>query len=126
MQRDLDKIRNIMLYLEENLIPGKEISSSDIPYYEENNDNDYLVLTEHIRQLVEINFIEEHNIRLSGLTIYYIKRITSDGHDFIQAIKNESVWNQTKDMAKKAGGGTIPIMVEFAKEYIKSRFSLTS
>lgn len=120
MKRDLDKIRNIMIYLEAKLQPNKEINSLDLPFYKkDSNDEDYLNMNEHITLLVESNFIKEHSISRQGSKIYYITRITSDGHDFLDALRSESVWNKVKEKTVNAGRFTLSLVVELGKEYIK-------
>ena len=41
------------------------------------------------------------------------------GHDFLDALRADSVWSVVKEKTKQAGGATIAIMVEVAKDYIK-------
>ena len=120
MKRDIEKIRNIMLYLEENLEPNKEICSTDLPFYDKLDDNDYLIMKEHITLLVESNLVEEHNVTLKGFKIFYFRRITNKGYDFLDALRNDNVWNEVKDKTVKAGGYTLSFLVELGKDYIKS------
>jgi hypothetical protein len=119
MKRDMDKIRDIMLYLEKNLMPGQEIQSTDLPFYDKKDDQDYMVMTEHIKILIENNLIEEFHTKLQGFTIYNITRITTQGHDFLDVLRKDSVWNKTKEKASQVGGFTLATMIEFGKEYIK-------
>jgi hypothetical protein len=123
MIRDLEKLRGIMLHLEGNLTPGSEISSTDLPFTD-GTDEDYSILDEHIKLLLEDNLIEARAISIRGVTLYYIFRITSSGHEFISAFKEDTIWNAVKEKATKVGGFTIPILVELGKETIKNQLGL--
>jgi hypothetical protein len=46
-------------------------------------------------------------------------RMTAFGHDYLGAIRNETVWNKTKAGAKKIGGATVQMMWEMAIVYLK-------
>ena len=62
----MELLRNIMLYLEEQLTPGKSIQSIDLSsFYEENNDDSYRILAEHIKMLVENELIEAKPLSIS-------------------------------------------------------------
>jgi hypothetical protein len=41
-------------------------------------------------------------------------RITNRGHDFIEAIRNDTTWNKSKEIAEKAGVKTVNILFEIA------------
>lgn len=120
MKRDIELLRNIMLYLEENLMPGKSIQSTNLSsFYEESNDDSYRIFSDHIAMLLESGLIEAKPLHAGGFTIYLISRITSIGHDFLDALRADSVWAVVKQKTKQAGGATIAIMIEVAKDCIK-------
>ncbi|WP_299864171.1 DUF2513 domain-containing protein [uncultured Roseobacter sp.] len=41
-------------------------------------------------------------------------RLTNDGHDFIAAVRQDTVWNKTKETASKAGSVTLSMLFEIA------------
>lgn len=120
MKRDLDLIRNIMIYLEKNLQPGKDINTTDLPFYNQNDDEDYQVMSEHIKLIIENGYIEVIKNPIRGFTFFYITRITTQGHDFLDALRNEKVWNQVKEKTLSASGFTLSFLVDLGKEYIKN------
>lgn len=123
MKRDLDLLRNIMIYLEDNLVPSNIMQSTDIALY--HTDDEYKIMAEHIRMLLEIGYIEcgkPCNTRVG--TIYLIKRVTSNGHDFLDALRNDTTWNHVKEKAKGLPGMTIGILLDLGKEYIKTKYLL--
>jgi len=46
-------------------------------------------------------------------------RMTNAGHDYLAAIRDDTVWNKTKDAAKEVGGMTLGMMKDVAVAYIK-------
>lgn len=50
----------------------------------------------------------------------YAYRMTAAGHDFVEAIRNDTVWNRTKEAAANVGGVTLGFLGEIAKGYIRS------
>ena len=46
-------------------------------------------------------------------------RLTSRGHDYLDAIRSDTIWKKTKDGASILGGATLGIMFDLAKAYIK-------
>lgn len=52
-----------------------------------------------------------------------IKQITSmtyQGHEFLDSVRDKTIWGKTKAIAKKAGAESIKILVEIAKEVAKA------
>lgn len=117
MKRDLDKIRDIMLYLEENLKPYSYVDASEINLYEIENNDSFLCLVEHINLLEEDNYIEVKGKTFGGNCSIF--RITSKGHDFIDTFRNDTIWNKVKEKTIIAGGYTLSFLVEAGVEYIK-------
>lgn len=118
MKRDLDLLRDIMIYLEENLVPGGNIQSTNISLCD-GSDEEYKKLSEHIKLLIEDGFIETSKpMMMGGFAIFIILRITSKGHDFLDALRNDTVWNNTKEKMKEIGGFTLGIAIDIAKGYL--------
>jgi len=118
MKRDLDLLRDIMIYLEDNLAPGEHIQSTNITLYD-GSDEEYKKLSEHIKLLIDDGLIETAKPLIAqGFSIFMINRITSKGHDFLDALRSETVWNQTKEKMQEIGGYTLGVAIEIAKGYI--------
>jgi RIO-like serine/threonine protein kinase len=49
----------------------------------------------------------------------YTYRMTSKGHDYLDAIRSDTVWNKTKEGAAKVGGMTLGMMKDLAIAYVK-------
>ena len=113
MKRDLEKFRKILFYLEEHLEAGSTISSTALPFYDKGNNQEYNILIEHVRLLSESGLIEERHVP----TEYNILRITAQGHDFLDALRNETVWNKTKEKMKELGSSSLGLAIKLAIEY---------
>ena len=47
-------------------------------------------------------------------------QLTWRGHDFLDSIRDQSVWAQTKDGARKMGGASWDVLIEIAKAIAKA------
>lgn len=119
MKRDMDLLRNMMIYFEDNLKVGNPIESTNLPFYDSTDDDSYRNLSDHITMLIESGLIDAKPLHMHGYTIYAIMRITSAGHDFLDVLRAETVWSAVKEKTKLVGGVTIDLMVDMAKDYIK-------
>ncbi|WP_299855402.1 DUF2513 domain-containing protein [uncultured Roseobacter sp.] len=50
-------------------------------------------------------------------------RITNYGHDYLAAIRDDTIWKKTKAGAAKIGGTTLGMMGELALTYLKQKAS---
>lgn len=125
MKRDIELIRNIMLQLEEHLIPNSMINARNLLLYDKSSDEEFQILLEHINQLLENELIEAKPLKdLSGFREFMIFRITSKGYDFLDTLRNDTVWNDVKEKASVIGGFTISLLTDLGKSYIKSKLGL--
>lgn len=117
MKRDLDLIREILLSIEsyepKHVGFVQSISPRDFSGTEAQN---YY----HIKMLVDVSYIA-----LAGKPLlsgdYPVTGMTMVGHDFLDAIKEPTVWARTKDRLNSLGGWTLEIVLEIAKEELKRR-----
>jgi hypothetical protein len=112
MKRNMNLIRHILTYIEDQPA-GEPIQTMMVP-----EDIDSPTLGEHIELLIDQGLIEGDVLDVST-PIFMIHRLTWDGHDFIQAIKNDSVWNKIMNKTKELGGSmTLEIAKELGKKYL--------
>lgn len=135
MKLNPDCMRDILLYLEENLkIQNNSFSSISLDTLQNN-------LTKYSKEdifysvynLREIHYIEGTFLGADNLKMYVciIDNITYVGHQFLDTVRPETVWNQTNSIIKKAGIHTLEfielvahdIAVESAKEMVKASMS---
>jgi hypothetical protein len=74
----------------------------------------------HIRLLVESGLIDSAGPPTMQAE-YSIRGLTFPGHDFLDAIRDKSVWERTKEKMAHAGGWTFDLVLAVAKEELKRR-----
>jgi hypothetical protein len=53
-----------------------------------------------------------------------ISRLTWEGHEFLDDIRDPEIWRKTKDRAKSVAGAGLSLLWEIAKAEIKTKPSL--
>lgn len=120
MKRDLALVREILLAVEAYNPASASMLQSISPreFTGSEAQNFY-----HINMLVDAGFI-----KLAGRPTlagdFSVYGLTMPGHDFLDAIKEQSVWNHTKERVGKIGGWTLDIVLAVAKDEIKRRLGL--
>jgi Hypothetical protein (DUF2513). len=108
MKLDWELIREILLKLEE--LPEQEGQLMprifQLLY-------DWEKASYHIKLLLQAGLIEAGTIKALGMpTIYYAKSLILNGHEFLNSIRNPSVWNKVKERAREVG---ISLTLDIAK-----------
>lgn len=117
---DMGKIRNIMIYLEDNIQHKKTIQSSDIPLIKDSSDEAFQDFSEHIQLLVDSNFILASKLNIYEYRIFIISIITPEGYSFLDAARCNTIWNYIKSMLNEAEGITLATAVKTAQKRILS------
>jgi hypothetical protein len=121
VQRDMDLVRKILLYIE-----GKE---DDHPIIDAPFDGyDEITLLEHYHLIFEAGLVRGETICSTTTPERVIKVIpfglTWAGHDFTNSIKNDSIWNKAKDTVSSKLSG-LPfdvlkaVLIGLCKEAVK-------
>ncbi len=114
MKRDDDLIRNLLFEAEETDEASIIVDfDSDTGEFDEKRHH-------HAQLLLDAGYFAEVG--------EYCYRLTNDGHDYLISIKDESVWNNTRNVANRMGGVALPLMKDIAislvKRSIKDKFGL--
>lgn len=48
-------------------------------------------------------------------------RLTNAGHDWLAAVRDDTIWSKTKDAAGKVGGASLTVMGAIATGYVKQQ-----
>ena len=120
MKRSLDLIREILISVEEyqpeRISSLQTLSPEDFSGTEAENYH-------HIKMLLDAGLID-----LAGQPLmsgeFPINGMTMTGHDFLDAIRDQTVWDRTKDRIGQAGGWTLDLVLAVAKEELKRRLGL--
>jgi hypothetical protein len=97
MKRDMDLVRDILIQVEESThthgwcdinIEGR--SPAEITY--------------HVRMMHEQGLIEAQDLTTMSGVSWLPKRLTAQGHDFLDAARSEKVWTLAKEAVVEATG----------------------
>lgn len=113
MNRDMDLVRTILLVVAQEDGGGTEWVNLGIADIENNT------LVEHLFLMEEAGLIEGEDVTTQQGRGFKVRRLTWRGHDFLDAVRDDSIWEKTKAGANKAGTAGIEFMWEIAKAYGK-------
>lgn len=145
MKRDLEMVRDILMEIE-NLPRGQTLKVIDqIPEERRNywtvlgvtTDEEELkccdpVRFHHARLLWESGFVREPDIlarKRSGQAIIdelELYRLTTEGHDFLDSIRDETVWRRTKTKLAEVGGNAPLAIIKTAAQELMKRVIMDS
>ncbi len=115
MKRDMDLIREILLRVEQSKSPPSDIDL-DIPEYDDNE------ITYNIGLLFKAGLVEAIDASSSSGNHYLITGITWDGHEFLDASRNNDVWTKTKEyIASKGGGMTFDVLKQLLTKFLSEQ-----
>ena len=121
MKRDMDLARKILEQVEEKHDDQTQIAL-DLPDYPEK------LVHYHIMLLNKAGLLEAADCSGSESGTFWIPvNLTWNGHEFLDAIRNETVWNKVKEVVKEKGG-SIPfeVLKTLAVQFAGSVFGVGS
>lgn len=104
----MDTIRNILLQKE-----------AEQPIVGQNE-----IIVYHIGLLQQAGFVEAvtRNDHLGVISDAWIKSITWEGHDFLDAMRDDTIWKKAKDKFIKPGvSWTVSILFEWLKQEVRRK-----
>ena len=103
----MDLIRKILFKIEEDY--------KGHPLYQFTLDNYELwIVKEHCKLMYQqglIEYIEDDD--LNNSSYFYVGNLTNDGYDFLDKIRQDTIWNKTKETITKKG---LPLIVDVIKD----------
>ena len=91
MRRELDYMRELLLQIEGG---KKDYDNSIVDANNENKEEFHLLL------LRDAGFIELSDVVDGGV---FVRRITNQGHDFLDSIRDSGFWRKVRKVAEDAG-----------------------
>jgi len=119
-----DCVRNVLLAIEEHDDVNTFLFDTDLKpmlmkaYYYSENDLNYTVL-----QLIDAGFLDAKNVTDGGY-IFLINKITWEGHQFLDNIRDNDSWKKAKEKALTIGGVSLPILAQIAWDIAKERLGI--
>lgn len=122
VQRNMDLIRELLLMVEaDTRLNGKQWVRFADPGEMGLTDRSAEEVGHHLDLLIEQGFIEGK----SGMeTIPVLKKLTWNGHEFLDNIKNDDVWSKTKERIAGLKGIGISVVAAIAEAEIKKKLGL--
>lgn len=110
MQRDMELVRKILFAIEEKYV-DTALMGSDIQI----EGYDMKTIAYHCAILHDAGLIYDYKAQYAGNELYFfgVGRLTWDGHELLDKIKSDTVWNKTKSTIKEKG---IPFVLDAVKE----------
>ena len=107
MKRDMDLIRKILFYIEDNYEAGKGAISITIDGYSEDEIYEYCLLA------YESGLIQKplDTSTFSGSSCL-VNNLTNAGYDLLDKIRSDTIWNKVKNTAKEKG---LPLIIDTVK-----------
>ena len=123
MQRNKELIRTLLLAIEKDpKFDGTSIIQVDEPSEFGLEHHSYAELAYHLNLLIEAGYVlGETTMQMQMPTI---SKLTWQGHEFLEDIRDPEIWRTTKDRAKKLAGLGLGLMWEIAKAEIKAKVGL--
>lgn len=122
MKLNHDCIRDLLLYLEDHLCYKDEIRINSLkiePYSQ-----DELLYTAD--RLIEAGYLNSRfGWNMQSSHIITVNSISYDGHQFLDTIRDDGIWKNTKNKFAKFSSISLPIIQELASSLIKSQLGLS-
>lgn len=114
MKRDMDLARSILIALEEAPYDGFPILRFTIPDHSDNE------VSYHVMLLHEAGLLRAFDVSADDSGMWLPAYLTWDGHEFLEAAKDDTRWNQAKTYLKDNGAPMIfdvlkTLLVSYAK-----------
>ncbi|WP_027149478.1 DUF2513 domain-containing protein [Methylobacter tundripaludum] len=118
MKRDMDLVRDLLLVIESHpLLDGMRRMQPDEPGDLDITDHSSNEVTYHLNMLIKAGLVEGK----ITMQMPIISKLTWQGHDFLDSIRDPVIWRETMEGAKKAGGFSLELLGALAKGLIKKK-----
>jgi hypothetical protein len=97
MKRDLDLVRKILFEVEKSPTPWGWVNLQ-IPGYSDEE------ISYHVKLLADAGLVQAKDLSSTAGFSWKPTALTWEGHEFLDAARNETVWNRTKEEVKQKGG----------------------
>lgn len=106
LKRDMELMRKILFVIEEHQTPGSaglidmEVESYSKP-----------VIAEHCELLYQAGLVSSCQAEYADneMDFFVVGKLTNEGHDYLELIRNEETWDKTKEEMKNK---KLPVTIE--------------
>lgn len=116
VKRDMDLIREILLKIEDH---PNEPGGIDLPIEGRSSQE----ISYHVKLLAQAGLIEALESSSFDGDVWEAKSLTWEGHEFLEASKDEGVWKKAKSIITNKGGGMVfevlqSLVIDLAKQNV--------
>lgn len=113
MKRNWDAIRGLLTKVEACTLPTEMVRLSDFP------SEQAAEVSYHMALLIDAGLVNGQMIKTIGPDIedFFAQKLTWEGHEFLDAIRSDTVWQKTKNVFAEQGiSMTFDLVKEGAKK----------
>jgi hypothetical protein len=115
MRLDKDLVREILLAVEAN-------DDNPIGWITlEIEGHSSVHLSYHVQLLHEAGYLEAQDLTTNDRYEWQPRRLTFQGHEFLDTVRDSETWRRTKTTAKDLGIGGVKFLFEIARAYGKQK-----
>jgi hypothetical protein len=121
MKRNLDLIRYILISCEED--NSRRLCCSDLV----NDEYSFEEISYHVELLIDEFLVEADGVGVLGSMYddFIINRLTAPGHDYLDSVRDASIWKQTKShIGSSLPSVPLSIISEVASSILKSKLGI--
>jgi hypothetical protein len=116
--RDMDLVREVLIAIEQDpAFDGLCQMQPDGPNPLGISDFSFAQVAYHLALLIDAGMV----VGKSGMRMPIITRLTWQGHEFCDTVRDPAIWAKTKKGASAAGGFTIDLLKDLAKGFLKTQ-----
>lgn len=119
MKLDHDCVRDLLLYLEENLTYNKNISINNLTL--KNYSQEELIYC--AEKLIEADYLTCTKASGYQPPLIVANSITYNGHQFLDNIRDDGVWKETKNIASTVSSTSLKVIENIASNVITNIIS---
>jgi hypothetical protein len=124
MKRDMDLIRQLLFIVEEDpMFNGQNWGQPDIYKKSFEDGMSIEAIDYHLELLIEAGFLKGQS--RAGFGSPVINKLTWEGHEFLDNIRDHGIWTQTKKRLEGLQTVALGVVAELAKAEIKKKLGLT-
>lgn len=126
MKFNQECVRDILLYLEENLLLGQKIkfnSETDNELNSKYSNDDIVYNSLKLLEAGFISGISHLSTQSYGPVVVEINSVTYQGHLFLDNIRDNNVWNKAKNIAKPFTSMSLTLLSDIASKVITTLIS---
>ena len=120
MKRDMELVRKVLLATEENPDPIFRLTNLNIDGYTQ------VEISYHVKMLSDAGFVTAQNLTTQNDGLCWMpKSLTWEGHEFLDTIKNDTVWRKTTEFVIETGGAiSVETLTAVATGLAKAHFGI--